>query len=146
MLISVVNITEELNPRKENMHMQAVKSYQKTSNQDFIQSASPEQVVHFLLSQLKSELNKLNSCIQNRDMSGKADSMTKVLMNIHVLGTSLDFEKGGVIATNLFQLYEHIRLVSIKASQENNHDILKSALTVASEIEDAWKSLIELSK
>ena len=146
MLISVVNITEELNPRKDIMHMQAVKSYQKTSNQDFIQSARPEQVVHFLLSQLKSELNKLRSCIQTGEMVGKADSLTKVLMNIHVLGTSLDFEKGGVIATNLFQLYEHIRLVSIKASQENNHDILKSALTVASEIEDAWKSLIELSK
>lgn len=128
------------------MHMQAVKSYQKTSNLDFIQSASPEQVVHFLLSQLKSELNKLSSSIKTADMSGKADSMTKVLMNIHVLGTSLDFEKGGVIAQNLFQLYEHIRLVSIKANQENDHSILKSAITVATEIEDGWKSLIELSK
>jgi flagellar protein FliS len=126
--------------------MQAVKSYQKTSNLDFIQSASPEQVVHFLLSQLKSELNKLSSSIKTADMSGKADSMTKVLMNIHVLGTSLDFEKGGVIAQNLFQLYEHIRLVSIKANQENDHSILKSAITVATEIEDGWKSLIELSK
>ena len=127
------------------MHMQAVKSYKKTSDQDYIQSARPEQVVHFLLTQLKSELNKLNKSILETDHSAKADAMTKVLMTVHVLGTSLDFEKGGVIAQNLFQLYEHIRITVMKASQEGDSSILKSAINVAGEIEEGWKSLIELS-
>jgi len=127
------------------MHMQAVKSYKKTSDQDYIQSARPEQVVHFLLTQLKSELNKLNKSILETDHTAKADAMTKVLMTVHVLGTSLDFEKGGVIAQNLFQLYEHIRITVMKASQEGDSSILKSAINVAEEIEEGWKSLIELS-
>ena len=127
------------------MHMQAVKSYKKTSDQDYIQGARPEQVVHFLLTQLKGELNKLNKSILETDHSAKADAMTKVLMTVHVLGTSLDFEKGGVIAQNLFQLYEHIRITVMKASQDGDSSVLQSAINVAGEIEEGWKSLIELS-
>jgi flagellar protein FliS len=97
------------------------------------------------LTQLKRELNRLKGCIDEKDLVARSDASTRALMTVHLLGTSLDFEKGGAIATNLFQLYEHIRLTVIKAGNENDSNVLRSAIIVAGDIEDAWKSLIELS-
>ena len=127
------------------MHMQAAKSYRQTSQRDYIENANPEQIIHFLLTQLKRELNRLKGCIDEKDLVARSDASTRALMTVHLLGTSLDFEKGGAIATNLFQLYEHIRLTVIKAGNENDSNVLRSAIIVAGDIEDAWKSLIELS-
>ena len=55
--------------------------------------------------------------------------------------TSLDFEKGGKIATNLFQLYEFCRLQVIDAFRNNKNDGLKKSYDALSQIVQAWETM-----
>ena len=52
-----------------------------------------------------------------------------------------DFEKGGKIATNLFQLYEFCRLQIIEAFGHNTNDGLKKSYDALSQIVLAWDTM-----
>jgi flagellar protein FliS len=60
---------------------------------------------------------------------------------IHVLATSLDFDKGGEVAISLAQLYEWSRRRIIEASRDNIAAYLEEVLGAISEIADAWRSI-----
>ena len=51
--------------------------------------------------------------------------MARSLSSIYALQTSLNFEKGGKIAINLFQLYEYCRAQIIQAFCINDYTNLK---------------------
>ena len=65
----------------------------------------------------------------------------KSLTTIYSLQTSLDFEKGGKIATNLFQLYEYCRLQIIDAFSTNKNHGLKKSYDALSQIVLAWNTM-----
>ena len=65
----------------------------------------------------------------------------KCLTTIYSLQTSLDFENGGKIATNLFQLYEFCRLQVIDAFRNNKNDGLKKSYDALSQIVLAWDTM-----
>ena len=66
---------------------------------------------------------------------------SKCLTAIYILQTSLDFEKGAVIADNLFKLYEYVKyqvIVNSKSDEEANID---QAVSIISEIYNSWDSI-----
>ena len=63
------------------------------------------------------------------------------MTTIYSLQTSLDFEKGGNIATSLFQLYEFCRQQIIKAFSKNENEGLKKALDALNQIIFAWNTM-----
>ena len=65
----------------------------------------------------------------------------KCLTTIYSLQTSLDFENGGKIATNLFQLYEFCRLQVIDAFRNNKNNGLKKSYDALSQIVLAWDKM-----
>ena len=66
---------------------------------------------------------------------------SRALTALYVLQVSLDFDRGGEIATNLFKLYEYCRaqLVSLSAKEETAD--ISTALTIITELLDAWKRI-----
>ena len=72
-------------------------------------------------------------------------SLTKYLVrsltSIYALQTTLNFEKGGMIATNLFQLYEFCRLQIINSFTKNENKGLKKASESLQEIIYAWSQM-----
>ena len=116
---------------------------------------SPYEVVSVILNQLHKNIHlmileidkkkafKISRQINNVKESQKAISkyFVKCLTTIYSLQTSLDFENGGKIATNLFQLYEFCRLQVIKAFRNSVNDGLKKSYDALSEILLAWETM-----
>jgi flagellar protein FliS len=69
------------------------------------------------------------------------DHAARALTSIYVLQSSLDFEKGGAIATNLFQLYEYCRLQVLKAMRRDETGNVVQARDAMNEIVDAWQKI-----
>ena len=66
---------------------------------------------------------------------------SKCLTAIYILQSSLDFDKGGSIAENLFKLYEYVKFQVLEASKKSETADLDSAVIIVSEISDSWKAI-----
>ena len=116
---------------------------------------SPYEVISVILNQLHKNIHlmileidkkkafKISRRFENLKETQKAISkyFVKCLTTIYSLQTSLDFEKGGKIATNLFQLYEFCRLQVIDAFRNNKNDGLKKSYDALSQIVQAWETM-----
>ena len=67
--------------------------------------------------------------------------VSKSITSIYSLQVSLDFERGGEISTNLFQLYEFCRKQIIKAFVEGDNSGLKKSLDALNQIISAWATI-----
>ena len=63
------------------------------------------------------------------------------MYKIYTLQTSLDFEKGGNLAIQLFQIYEFCRKQLIKAFTRKVVDGINKAINTLNQIINAWKDL-----
>lgn len=132
----------------------ALKIYKKVEKSgDTIKS--PYEVISIVLNQLHKNIHlmileidkkkafKISRQLENIKETQKAISkyFVKCLTTIYSLQTSLDFEKGGKIATNLFQLYEFCRLQVIDAFSNNKNDGLKKSYDALSQIVLAWDAM-----
>lgn len=130
---------------------QVYKKVEKSS--DLIKS--PYEIVQTVLSELHRnihliiiELNKKKAFTiskQFRNIKDVQNSISKYvvrsLTTIYGLQTSLDFEKGGKIATNLFQIYEFCRIEIIRAFSKNEVVGIKKAYDALTEIIQAWNTM-----
>ena len=71
----------------------------------------------------------------------KSKHFSRALSMIYALQTSLDFEKGGDIANNLFQLYEFSRVKLIEDLSGGVAEGTPQAIDVMSSIRDAWDEM-----
>ncbi len=132
----------------------ALKIYKKVEKSgDIIKS--PYEVISIVLNQLHKnihlmilEIDKKKAFTISRQIGNIKETQiaiskyfVKCLTTIYSLQTSLDFEKGGKIATNLFQLYEFCRLQVIDAFSNNKNDGLKKSYDALSQIVLAWDTM-----
>jgi len=65
----------------------------------------------------------------------------RVLTSIYVLQSCLDFERGGDVSKNLFQLYEYTRQQALKLMRGDETARIDQAYNSMSEILDAWQQI-----
>ena len=120
---------------------------------------SPYEIVKVILNELQRnihlmilEIDKKKAFIISRkfkDVKNCQKSISKYLVRclttIYSLQISLDFEKGGTIATNLFQLYEFCRTQVIDSFSKSNNEGLKKSYDALSQIITAWETM-EIAK
>ena len=116
---------------------------------------SPYEVISVILNQLHKNIHlmileidkkkafKISRRFENLKETQKAISkyFVKCLTTIYSLQTSLDFEKGGKIATNLFQLYEFCRQQIIKGFTLKIDDGILKAIEVLIQIMEGWEEI-----
>lgn len=78
---------------------------------------------------------------QDRTTEAYRHHSARALTAIYVLQSSLDFERGGDIATNLFQLYEYSRQQLLKHMRRDDTANVPQARRAMSEILDAWQQI-----
>ena len=71
----------------------------------------------------------------------KSKHFSRAISIIYALQSSLDFEKGEPIATNLFQLYEFARQQLIADLGKGTAEGTPKAKQALSEIRDAWQAI-----
>ena len=116
---------------------------------------SPYEVVKLILNELSRTMQSLSDDIEKKEkyVSDKNDNdliavqksisknVSRSLTTIYSLQTSLDFDKGGKIATGLFQLYEYCRLQIISGFTKSiNKGIIKAKLAL-DQILIAWNNM-----
>ena len=130
------------------MHNKAINKYKK-AEAAYNQEKSPTEIVASLLNELTRSMGLVAQNIEteistkeNNSAQDKLKHFTRALVAIYSLQTSLDFDEGGSLATQLFQLYEYCRQQLIKGFSRRVTEGIKKAIQALNEIASAWDSLI----
>ena len=108
--------------------------YQKTDISSS-QNNDPVEIVKTMVNELRKSMKivTLHTNDKNNRIS-RNKHFSKALVIIYTLQTSLDFEKGGEIATQLFQVYEYCRQQLIKGFRSQVVDGIIKAIDALKEI------------
>ena len=123
---------------------QITQAYQNAERQALEEMDDPHLIVLTMVdAMLKSmQIFEANIDLKNGgDAELKSKHFARALTIIYALQSSLDFEKGEPIATNLFQLYEFARQQLIADLGKGTAEGTPKAKQALSEIRDAWQAI-----
>lgn len=103
-------------------------------------AASPYEVVQVTLRELTRSLNTLVAQ-QEQGIAFSAQHLNRSITAIYILQSSLDFEIGGELANDLFQLYEFARFHVLKAWRDEEDPRLAEAAQAMADILSAWNEM-----
>jgi len=116
---------------------------------------NPYEVVKLILKELSRTMQILSEDIEKKKQldikqhssdllllqKSISKNVTRSLTTIYSLQTSLDFDKGGKIATGLFQLYEYCRVQIISGFTKSINDGIIKAKKALDQILSAWNNM-----
>ena len=119
-------------------------AYQNAERQALEEMNDPHLIVLTMFDALLKSMQLFQANIDIRnggDSEVKSKHFARALSIIYALQSSLDFEKGESIATNLFQLYEFARQQLIADLTKGKADGTPKAIDALQEIRDAWETI-----
>ncbi|WP_293445183.1 flagellar export chaperone FliS [Persephonella sp.] len=102
-----------------------------------------EELLIKVFEEILSLLNISIYAIEEGDIKTKAENLTKVTDAVAVLQASLDMEKGGEIAKNLYSIYEFCLEELIKANATNDKEKIKQIIEVLTPIYEGFKEAVK---
>tara|TARA_B100001173_G_C15543912_1_gene360835 strand:+ start:117 stop:512 length:396 start_codon:yes stop_codon:yes gene_type:complete len=120
----------------------ASEAYKQAESIGLTEVSNPHEIIQTLFKELIKSMSLFESSLNNMEMlEAKSNSFAKSLTIIYSLQTSLDFEKGGEIANNLFRIYEYSRQQLIQDLKNDSPKGVKNAITIIQEISEAWDQI-----
>ncbi|MCQ8877504.1 flagellar export chaperone FliS [Pseudoalteromonas shioyasakiensis] len=116
-------------------------AYKSTSVDGRAASADIHKLVLMLFDGFLDELERVTGHINQKRYDKKAESIEKMMRILGGLEASLDLEKGGEVAGNMRNLYEHCGQSLLQASLKNDLIHLDSVRTVMTNLQEGWKGL-----
>ena len=119
-------------------------AYQNAERQALEETNDPHLIIMTMLDALVKSMQIFVDNIDHKNgcnLEMKSKHFSRAVSIIYGLQSSLDFEKGGDIANNLFQLYEFARLKLIEDLGKGVANGTPQALEVIASISDAWKEM-----
>ena len=118
----------------------ALHAYQNTQKMSLPQDADANSVLIVVMEELVKSIEMFQNTIDNKlgNNEKKSRGFSKALSIIYTLQTSLDLEKGGPIAGDLFRLYEFARIHIIKDMRMGLISRSAEALNSLREIYETW--------
>jgi flagellar protein FliS len=119
-------------------------AYQNAERQALEEMNDPHLIVLTMFDALLKSMQLFQANIDIRnggDSEVKSKHFARALSIIYALQSSLDFEKGESIATNLFQLYEFARQQLIADLTKGEAVGTPKAIDALQEIRDAWETI-----
>ena len=108
-----------------------------TKNLDTVETK--EELLIKVFEEIFSLLNIAIYAIEEKDTKTKAESLSKVSNAIAVLQASLDMEKGGDIAQNLYRIYEFCLEELLKANVSDDKEKINQVIEVLTPIYEGFK-------
>ena len=118
-------------------------AYQTTERNALVETEDPHQLVLVMFDALIKSIEVYvdNLDVKTADLELRSKHFSRALTIIYSLQSSLDFEKGGDIADNLFQTYEFARQMIIGSIKDMDEAGPKRALALLTEIREAWAQM-----
>jgi flagellar protein FliS len=119
-------------------------AYQNAERQALEETNDPHLIIMTMLDAL---VKSMQIFVDNIDLKNggnaemKSKHFSRAISIIYALQSSLDFEKGGDIASNLFQLYEYSRVKLIEDLGKGVSNGSPQAIQAIAGIRDAWEEM-----
>ncbi|MBO6854416.1 MAG: flagellar protein FliS [Marivivens sp.] len=105
-----------------------------------VEATDPHEIISVTLTELKRALEIL-AAAKEEGLPYPGHYLNRAFTAIYILQSSLDFEKGGEIASTLFSVYEFCRLQVADAFARKNEAKLREAAGHIEGILQAWSEM-----
>ncbi len=112
--------------------------YQSVAIQSKVSSANPHSLVALLLDGLSGKLANATGAIQRGDLSQQGSSISSGIRIIDGLRASLDYDKGGELATNLGAIYDYMERRLVEANVKADVKIVAEVVSLINQIKSGW--------
>ncbi len=121
----------------------AIKQYEHADLNSKLENASKHDFIKIVLEELSKNLKSLKYAIENEGKLSKtkSKSFARIITSLTVLTSSLDFENGEPIASNLFNLYDFCRREVLDSYRNLSTKGIDDSITVIDDILSAWKDI-----
>ncbi len=119
------------------IHFNKAKHQYQKIEKSVVETNEPIEIVKTMIKELQKSMNIVARTNNIKDQRVKRNKhFSKSLVIIYTLQTSLDFDKGGSLATQLFQIYEYCRQQLIKGFKTHVVEGIEKAINSLREIFD----------
>ncbi len=119
----------------------ALNPYQKYQENKIEGSSQGEMIILLYEGSIRF-MNEALAYIEAKNVQEAHNKIIKTQRIINELMVTLDFEAGGEIATNLYNLYDFVMNELIKANLKKEPEGLNNAIEIMQELLEAWHVVI----
>ena len=121
----------------------AIKEYEYADINSKLEGSTKHDFIKIVLEELHKNLNTLKYAIENEGKLSKtkSKSFARIITSITILTSTLDFEKGEPIASNLFKLYDFCRREVLDSYRNLSTKGIDDSIIVIDDILTAWKDI-----
>jgi flagellar protein FliS len=106
-----------------------------------VETASPARLIVMLYDGAIRFINEAAYAMQRRDYETQNAKLQRAQKILAELISSLDFDKGGEIAENLFRLYTYMYNQLVEANINDDRNRLEHVVHLLSELREAWDTI-----
>ena len=117
--------------------------YQSVDIASRIEGATPHQLVQLMYEELLKSIDAMAVAAKRGDYIQRGQHLSRALNVLTGLETSLDFDKGGEIATGLAAIYRETRRLVIEGGRESDPIMIVKARDLIHEISTAWDAIAQ---
>jgi len=123
----------------------AIASYKEVKVTEISDEESPHELIRIVFGVLTDNLLTLKENVEFTDERWEKP-FNKCMFALSILRESLDFEKGGEVATNLDSLYAFSQKTMLQAVGKSDPQDLNTVLTIIQDISSAWDEIKPLNR
>jgi flagellar secretion chaperone FliS len=116
-------------------------SYHAASLEARTASASPVQLVIVLMDGLLDEMARARSHLENRRYEAKGKSINRCIDMLTGLKSTLDFDSGSEVVTNLARLYDYCAWRLNEAGCALDPALIDEVAALVTTLRDAWQGV-----
>lgn len=119
----------------------ALNQYNQINAQGKVEDANAYKLIQMLLAGALDKIATAKGCMMRKDIDGKGSNISAAISIVDGLQASLDREKGGEIAENLYNLYNYIMQRLLQANIEDSTDMLDEVGKLIATIKSGWDGI-----
>ena len=125
-------------------YTRAAQSYGSVQLVTGVATADNVQLIQMLFDGLSESLAMARGHIENKNIAEKSNALARACRIVVGLQGSLDFDRGGELASNLNELYAYMTRRLLHVNAANDLEALAEVASLVRDISEAWQSLPSL--
>lgn len=118
-----------------------INHYQKVGVETRVSSSDPHNLVAMLFDGLLEKLARASGAISRGNVAEKGEALGAAIKIIDGLRASLDYEKGGEIASNLGAMYDYMERRLLEANTNSDATIVAEVVSLVKQVKDGWDAI-----
>ncbi len=122
---------------------EAIRDYRKMRTEQDVSAANPHELIRLMLDRLLGRLAVARGHLERGDAAGKGENIGAALSLLDGLRVSLDTDRGGQLAANLYGLYDYMSRRLLHAQLHDDPSAVNEVANLVREIKGAWEAIAE---